>query len=100
MRQGDPLSPFIFLIRFEGFSSLLKLKEENGSIHVLKVYRGLQKVSYLLFADNLLLFFKAINGEYEVVKRVLELYVRMSGHEVNFANKGFPLVPLLMLELR
>jgi hypothetical protein len=40
LRQGDPLSPFLFLSCEEGLSSLLLYEEEVGGIHGVRVCRN------------------------------------------------------------
>jgi len=52
LRQGDPLSPYLFLICAEGFSVLQKRAEEDEKIQGIKVCQGALSVSYLLFADD------------------------------------------------
>uniref|UniRef100_A0A803NNZ4 Reverse transcriptase n=1 Tax=Cannabis sativa TaxID=3483 RepID=A0A803NNZ4_CANSA len=53
LRQGDSLSPYLFLISAEGFSSLLKAYELNRWLTGCKVARGAPIVSHMLFADNI-----------------------------------------------
>lgn len=58
--QGDPISPYLFLLCAEGFSALLRREEEEGRLHGIRICRGAPSVSHLLFADDsLILFFKS-----------------------------------------
>ena len=50
LRQGDPLSPYLFLFYAEGFSALLKKAEREGLIVGVKVCQAAPSVSHLLFA--------------------------------------------------
>ena len=52
LRQGDPLSPFLFLFVADGLSTLLKSKVEVGDISPVKICRGAPGISHLLFADD------------------------------------------------
>jgi hypothetical protein len=74
LRQGDPLSPYLFLFVADGLASLLKKEVEEGNLTPLKVARNSPGISNLLFADDSLLFFKASTGQARKVKDILTLF--------------------------
>lgn len=74
IRQGDPISPYLFLFCVEGLSlSLFKAASEEV-IHGVKVSRSALAISHLLFADDSFLFFRANNLETKAVKSILDEY--------------------------
>uniref|UniRef100_A0A452Y213 Reverse transcriptase domain-containing protein n=1 Tax=Aegilops tauschii subsp. strangulata TaxID=200361 RepID=A0A452Y213_AEGTS len=83
LRQGDPLSPLLFLLVADGLSALLKSKVVMGVITLVKVSRRGPGVSHLLFADDTLLFFEASREQAEEVKVVLDMYGRAMGQSLN-----------------
>ncbi|XP_019166531.1 PREDICTED: uncharacterized protein LOC109162266 [Ipomoea nil] len=83
LRQGDPLSPYLFILVAEVLSTMLQVREEEGLIHGLRVARGAPSISHLFFADDCLFLFRANNFEAEVLNDVLKDYGRASGQEVN-----------------
>ena len=61
--QGDLLSPYLFLLCAEGFTSLLQKAELEGHIHGVSICRRALKISHLFFADDSLLFCQASEKE-------------------------------------
>jgi hypothetical protein len=59
LRQGDPLSPYLFIICAEGLSALIKQTEARGDIHGVKICRNAPIITHLLFANDCFLFLRA-----------------------------------------
>jgi hypothetical protein len=74
LRQGDPLSHFLFILGSEVFSKLMFKEESLGHIKGLKIARNTSPIHHLLFADDLLIFGKASLGEASCIKSCLEKY--------------------------
>ena len=83
LRQGDPLSPFLFIICAEGLSTLLRDAEAKKEIHGIKIGKKVDPISHLLFADDSLLFIRAHNDEVEKVLEILSTYEAASGQKLN-----------------
>ena len=83
IRQGDPLSPYLFLLCAEGFTSLLQKAELDGIIHGVYICRRAPSISHLLFADDSLLFCQAKDRETKAVMEILKLYADASGQCIN-----------------
>ena len=65
LRQGDPLSPYLFLLCAEGLSSLIKKAAMEDKIHGISICRRGPQLSHLLFTDDSLMFCQAITKECE-----------------------------------
>ena len=84
IRQGDPLSPYLFIICAERLTTLLKRAEAKGDIHGLKVCTGAPLLTHLLFANDCFLFCRATNQECTILKGILNTYELASGQAINF----------------
>ena len=83
LRQGDPLSPYLFLLCVDGFSSLIKDAARNQMLSGISICRGCSMVTHLFFANDSLLFCKATNQECHKLIEILGLYEVASGQKVN-----------------
>ncbi|XP_075665089.1 uncharacterized protein LOC142634697 [Castanea sativa] len=88
IRQGDPLSPYLFLICAEAFTSLLAKEEENGRLHGVSISWTAPTISYLLFADDSLLFCQTKQKEVQLLFEVLEFYAVASGQCINLEKSS------------
>ena len=83
LRQGDPLSPYLFLICVEGLSALL-----HQAVHD-KVLRGVSacqkgpKISHLFFVGDCLIFGWATIKKSEKILRLLKVYGELSSQQLN-----------------
>ena len=81
--QGDPLSPFLFLLCTKGLNNLLLKAASEGSLHGFALSRRSPKLMHLLFVDDSLLFCRSNINECQKVLDLLASYESMSGHQIN-----------------
>lgn len=79
LRQGDPLSPYLFLLCVEGMSRALSLAAARGEITGSQVCTNVPKITHMLFAYDSFLFFKVNNQEAIAIKSLLQRYESLSG---------------------
>ena len=84
--QGDPLSPYLFILCAKGLLSLIKSSVANGVMKSVAVCRGGPKLSQIFFADDSLIFCKASLAECEALQRILKVYEDASGQQLNQAK--------------
>jgi hypothetical protein len=83
IRQGDPISEYLFLIAAEGLLGLLKQSRQSSLLKGIRVAPTAPAVNHLLFADDSLLFVKESHAGAIEVKEILEKYCLASGQQVN-----------------
>ncbi|KAL0400085.1 UNVERIFIED_CONTAM: putative mitochondrial protein [Sesamum radiatum] len=83
LRQGDPLSPYLFLLCVESFSSLIKEAELAGHLQGVAVSRRASRISHLLFADDTLIFCQATADAFSCIQQILQSFERASGLQIN-----------------
>lgn len=86
LRQGDPISPLLFVIALDHLSHCIQDAVENGSWCPLKFGRGGPSISHLLFADDILLVAEASPSNAQVISDILEKFGACSGQIVNKAK--------------
>ena len=83
LRQGDPLSPYLFLLCVEGLHSLIQQAENSGSIKGVSLCSARPKVSHLFFVDDSFLFCRVNTQECATILEVLQQYEEASGQQIN-----------------
>ena len=85
-RQGDPLSPFLFLIAAEGLNVMMNALGEAGHFSGYKVgaINNLVSITHLQFADDTLLIGDRSWANIRALKAILILFEATSGLKVNF----------------
>lgn len=116
LRQGDPLSPQLFVLAVDTLGRLFRRAIELNVLQQLHPRRNIPVIS--LYADDVILFCHSSPEDTLAVKEILQLFGRASGLRVNFqkstatlircdadaaapaiANLGCPLVDLLITYL-
>lgn len=60
LRQGDPLSPYLFILCAQGLTSMINKAMANGALHGLRLGRNGPSISHLMFTDDSIFFFVEI----------------------------------------
>ena len=79
LKQGDPLSPYLFLFVAEALSLLLNDACARGVLQEFKLTRRAPGISHLLFTDDSLLFFKGSFDQALEIKNILTVYEKGTG---------------------
>ncbi|XP_010495329.1 PREDICTED: uncharacterized protein LOC104772406 [Camelina sativa] len=88
LRQGDPLSPYLFILCTEVLIANIRKAEVDKRITGIKVANKCPPITHLLFADDSLFFFKVYKDQCGVVLDILKQYEAASGQQINFAKSS------------
>ena len=72
LRQGDPLSPLLFILAIDPLQRLLNLATEAGLLS--KVGRSRARLRTSMYADDAVIFLRPVKEEVAVLKRLLHLF--------------------------
>ena len=96
LRQGDPISPYLFVLCMEKLSLMISESVDKGDWKPVRVVRGGMGISHLLFADDILVFTEAKVSQLRLVLDILQKFEKASGLKVNvekskaMLSKGVP----------
>lgn len=83
LRQGDPMSPYIFTLCMERLNHIIQDAVLDGYWSPIRLRRGGPLISHLFFADDLILFGEASSFQVDVMIRCLDLFCAHSGQRMN-----------------
>lgn len=86
IRQGDPLSPYLFIICMEVLCLDITRAVEESNWKPISLSRAGPKLSHLLFADDLILFGKATRDTANSINEVLSNFSNRSGQKISFTK--------------
>eukprot|EP00253_Pinus_taeda_P015937 PITA_15937 len=83
IRQGDPISPFLFILATEGLGRYLKKERVTDNIKGLRLWGNELPITHQQFVDDIMLFGEPTIREVRNMKKVLDLFAEASGMEIN-----------------
>lgn len=83
LRQGDPLSSYLFVLCMERLCHQIELSVAKKEWKPIKLSRGGPSLSHVCFADDLILFAEVSISQIRVIRKVLERFCGASGQKVS-----------------
>lgn len=83
IRQGDPLSPYLFILCSEVLSGLCANAQSKGLLKGVSIAAHCPSINHLLFEDDTMFFCKANRKTAESLKALLTTYEAVSGQLIN-----------------
>ena len=84
LRQGDPVSPLLFIIAMEALTVMFRKGAEEGVVSNLTGISPTQRLS--IYADDVALFIKPTEMDLIFLKQALASFGHASGLEVNYSK--------------
>ncbi|CAN6587433.1 unnamed protein product [Malus baccata var. baccata] len=88
LRQGDPLSPYLFLLVGEVLSRLIQGAVERRQLDGVKLSGAGPIISHIFFADDTLIFLKADTKNCNNLVALLKDYCKASGQAINMQKSS------------
>lgn len=83
IRQGNPISPLLFVLCIEQLSNLIEDLVLAGEWRVIKITKNRPVLKHLLFADDMLMFHEATSQQANTIKQSLDSFCSQPGQRVN-----------------
>lgn len=88
-RQGDPLSPSLFIIAFEVFSIMLNNMLSLLDFRPYSVPSSCEPITHLAYVDDVLIFFGMDKRSLKCLKHVIKKFEEISGQLINLSKSYF-----------
>lgn len=97
LRQGDPISPYLFVLGMEKLTHMILDRVREKKWKGMRAGRRGPIISHMMFADDLVLFAEANQKQIGVILNCLQVFGDMSGHKLSQEKTSIffsPNVPL------
>ncbi|XP_049399720.1 uncharacterized protein LOC125863746 [Solanum stenotomum] len=91
LKQGDPLSPALFILGAEVLSRSLNRLHHNPHYHGFHIERRGPQINHLSFADDIIIFTSGRKHSLKLIIHTLATYERVSDQLINKAKSHFML---------
>lgn len=88
LRQGDPFSPYLFIIGADVLSRLILKAQSEGTITSIKMVPTAPVISHIIFAYDAMLFTKADISDSRDLYHILATYSTIFGQKINNDKYG------------
>lgn len=88
LRQGDPLSSYLFIFGQEVLSRMLEHEYSSNSISGIKASSGGPAITHVMYADDIFLFSKANRLEAARIMACVDKYCKWSGQMIIRGKSG------------
>lgn len=88
LRQGDPLSPLLFIIGSEVLTRLIEDEESKDHLHAIKISTAAPTISHLMYTDDLFMLCRADRLNNLSFKRCFNKYCKWPGQEANLEKSN------------
>lgn len=100
IRQGDPLSPYLFIICVEVLSGLITKYHNQGKIQGISIARNAPAISHLFFANDNMIFCRENKSEAKHLNEIFDEYQRVLGQKINLNKSEMVFIPNIIQSVK
>ncbi|KAK4268485.1 hypothetical protein QN277_025138 [Acacia crassicarpa] len=93
LRQGDPLSPYLFILVVEVLSLMIRKSQESKLLMGIKLSNGCPELTHSFFTDDALLYMNANLSNCVTLFNILSQFCAVSGQVINLDKSSIFFTP-------
>lgn len=99
LRQGDPLSPFLFILVGDVLSRMVTKACDKGVVKGFEVGNKKVKLSHLQFADDSIFFLEKNDQNLDNLLEILKVFSMISGLKINLEKSTIAAINMKLVEV-